>query len=68
VPKRIPKKPGGLSDSSPETDPILALRGLGKEVWRELGSGENFIRELRSNWYGNDPKATPRRRSRRRKS
>jgi hypothetical protein len=41
---------------APEADPILALRGVGKELWRDLGGGENFIRELRANWYG--PKAT----------
>jgi hypothetical protein len=32
---------------APEVDPILALRGVGKELWRDLGGGENFIRELR---------------------
>lgn len=37
---------------SPEADPILALRGAGKELWRELGGGDKFIRELRANWYG----------------
>jgi hypothetical protein len=35
-----------------EEDPILALRGLGKELWRELEGGEKFIREIRANWYG----------------
>jgi len=42
----------GSSKESQETDPILALRGLGKELWREVGGGEKFIRELRENWYG----------------
>lgn len=37
---------------TPEKDPILALRGLGKELWKSLGGGEKFIRELRENWYG----------------
>jgi hypothetical protein len=37
---------------APEVDPILALRGVGKELWRELGGGEKFIRELRADWYG----------------
>jgi hypothetical protein len=37
---------------SVEPDPILALRGLGKEIWRELGGGEKFIRELRESWHG----------------
>jgi hypothetical protein len=41
---------------APEADPILALRGVGKELWRDLGGGENFTRELHANWYG--PKAT----------
>ena len=35
-------------------DPLLELRGLGSEVWKELGGGEWFIRELRSNWYPNE--------------
>jgi len=38
--------------SKPGKDPLLALRGLGKEVWKDLGGGENFIRELREHWYG----------------
>ena len=38
--------------AAPKEDPLLALRGLGKELWRELGGGEKFIRELRANWYG----------------
>ena len=37
---------------TPGEDPLLALRGLGKELWKELGGGEKFIRELRANWYG----------------
>lgn len=32
-------------------DPILALRGLGKEVWQSLG-GTKFIDELRADWFG----------------
>lgn len=36
---------------SPEEDPILALRGVGKEVWRDVG-GEAFIAALRSGWHG----------------
>jgi hypothetical protein len=38
-----------------DEDPILALRGLGKELWKELGGGEKFIREMRENWYGERP-------------
>lgn len=39
---------------SASEDPLLALRGLGKELWKELGSGEKFIHELRANWYGTE--------------
>jgi hypothetical protein len=38
-----------------DQDPILALRGVGKELWRSLGGGEKFIREMRENWYGKRP-------------
>jgi hypothetical protein len=41
-----------LNSPRPDKDPILALRGLGKELWKELGGGEKFIREMRENWYG----------------
>jgi hypothetical protein len=44
------RRPNALSDE----DPLLALRGLGKELWKELGGGEKFIHELRANWYGNE--------------
>lgn len=40
----------------PAKDPLLALRGLGKEVWKDLGGGENFIRELREHWYAGKEK------------
>jgi|SRR5215472_1965018 len=62
-PNRIPAKYHDLLDwyrtkdavperPSAEQDPILALRGLGKELWRAVGGGEKFIHELRANWYG----------------
>jgi hypothetical protein len=41
-----------MGKNKEEEDPLLALRGMGKELWRELGGGEKFIRELRENWYG----------------
>ena len=41
-------------DLSADEDPLLALRGLGKELWKDLGGGEKFIRELRANWYGTE--------------
>jgi hypothetical protein len=31
-----------------EEDPILALTGVGKEMWKKLGGGEAFIRGLRA--------------------
>ena len=33
-----------------ESDPILALRGLGKEHLLRMGGGEKFLRDLRSGW------------------
>lgn len=39
-------------------DPLLVLRGLGKEVWKKLGGGERFIRDLRANWYGSEEDRT----------
>ena len=61
-PNRIPTKYRDLlawyrashakAERVPVEDPILALLGVGKELWRELGGGETFIRELRENWYG----------------
>jgi hypothetical protein len=63
-PNRIPSKYHALLEwyrtrdigqsLAPEVDPILALQGVGKELWRELGGGEKFIRELRANWYGTE--------------
>ena len=35
-----------------ENDPVLKLRGVGKELWGRLGGGDAFIRGLRENWYG----------------
>ena len=39
--------------TSEEEDPFMALRGLGKEVWRKLG-GVAFIEALRADWYDPD--------------
>lgn len=44
-------------------DPIAALRGVGKELWRELG-GEAFITGLRADWFGR-PEARARERRKR---
>ena len=31
-------------------DPVRALRGLGKEVWRKLGGTRKYIRQERASW------------------
>jgi hypothetical protein len=48
-----------------EEDPLLALRGLGKDMWRSLGGGDAFIRWLRSDeptpppWESEDGRECP---------
>ena len=34
-----------------EDDPILKMRGVGKEIWAGTDADE-YVRDLRSNWYG----------------
>jgi len=34
-----------------DDDPILKMRGLGKEIWASTDADE-YVRGLRSNWYG----------------
>jgi hypothetical protein len=34
-----------------EDDPILQMRGVGKEIWADTDADE-YVRSLRSNWYG----------------
>ena len=34
-----------------EDDPILQMRGVGKEMWASTDADE-YVRDLRSNWYG----------------
>ena len=41
-----------LAQGGVETDPLLRLWGIGKEVFQELGGGEAFIRSERENFYG----------------
>jgi hypothetical protein len=36
-------------------DPILQLRGVGKEIWADTNA-DDYVRGLRANWYGK-PKA-----------
>lgn len=31
-------------------DPVKALRGLGKDVWKSLGGGEKYIQSERNTW------------------
>lgn len=34
-----------------EDDPILQMWGVGKEIWADTNA-DDYVRELRSNWYG----------------
>lgn len=34
-----------------EDDPILQMRGVGKEIWADTNA-DDYVRELRANWYG----------------
>jgi hypothetical protein len=34
-----------------EDDPILQMRGVGKEIWADIDADE-YVRSLRANWYG----------------
>ncbi len=38
-----------------EDDPILQMRGLGKEIWADTDTDE-YVRSLRANWYGDHSK------------
>lgn len=38
---------GPAESIPPEQDPILAISGVGREMWKKLGGGEAFIRALR---------------------
>src|SRR5579862_3846631 len=38
-----------------EDDPILQMRGVGKEVWADTDADE-YVRGLRANWFGEQPK------------
>ena len=45
-------KQGGVRE---EDDPILQMRGVGKEIWADTDADE-YVRSLRSNWYGEEPR------------
>ena len=36
-----------------DDDPILQMRGVGKEIWADTDPDE-YVRGLRSNWYGDE--------------
>ena len=38
-----------------DDDPILQMRGLGKEIWAGTDADE-YVRNLRANWYGDQTK------------
>jgi hypothetical protein len=39
-----------------DDDPVLRMRGVGKEVWADIDA-DKFVRDLRANWYGKSGKA-----------
>lgn len=34
-----------------EDDPVLQMRGVGKEIWADTNA-DDYVRDLRANWYG----------------
>jgi len=38
--------------SAASANPLIAIRGLAKELFKDLGGGEHFIREERNNFAG----------------
>lgn len=34
-----------------EDDPILQMRGVGKEIWADTNA-DDYVRSLRADWYG----------------
>jgi len=38
-----------------EDDPILQMRGVGKEIWADTNADE-YVRGLRANWFGDEPR------------
>ena len=54
------ESPSSKLHQSPTEDPILAISGVGKEMWKKLGGGESFIRALRADYFpGYEPQAIP---------
>jgi len=46
---------GKEGSAKEEDDPILQMRGVGKEIWADTDADE-YVRSLRSNWYGEEPR------------
>lgn len=47
---------GSPRDSSSQTEsPLLSLRGIARDIFRDLGGGEAFIRKEREQFYGPGP-------------
>jgi hypothetical protein len=42
------------SANEEDDDPILHVRGVGKEIWADIDADE-YVRSLRANWYGPPP-------------
>jgi hypothetical protein len=38
---------------SENEDPVLRMRGVGKELWKDTDADE-YVRSLRSNWFGDE--------------
>jgi hypothetical protein len=39
------------SSNEEDNDPILQMRGVGKEIWADIDTDE-YVRALRANWSG----------------
>jgi hypothetical protein len=44
-------------DALPRSHPLLALRGIARELFQSLGGGEQFVRSERSNFSARDVEA-----------
>lgn len=40
-------------EAKEDDDPILQMRGVGKEIWADENADE-YVRRIRSNWYGEE--------------
>jgi len=45
----------GAAPARPEEDPVLRMRGVGKELWAEEG-GDAFVARLRAEWFSGTPR------------